>query len=63
LSDIKRGGRIMDANVIIDKLLERIKNLTRENVFLQAHIEHLEGQLVPHSNGDSNNEEVISNEF
>lgn len=53
----------MDANVIIDKLLERIKNLTRENVFLQAHIEHLEGQLVPHSNGDSNNEEVISNEF
>lgn len=32
----------MDANLIIDLLLEKVKQLTRENVFLQANNQVLE---------------------
>jgi hypothetical protein len=35
----------MDANLIIDNLLERIKVLTKENVFLQAKLETIENDM------------------
>jgi hypothetical protein len=34
----------MDANKVIENLLERVKNLTRENAFLVAQLQTIEEQ-------------------